>query len=105
MRLGAAVGFVTLVISIIGALTTLGIKLWAPERIELQGWTSLVLVTCFFGGLTSFLAGLALEYLAVLLLYSQGQPTFLVIDRSSDDLLLPMREERGRTPSPAETRT
>lgn len=87
LRLGAACGFVALVSSVVAGLTTLLCKLLFPDLIQVQGWTSLTLIVLFFGGLISVLVGIALEYLLIILMKTQGQPTFLVLDRGNDEVL------------------
>ena len=87
LRLGGLLGILVLGASaFLGALALVG-KLFYPEQITVRGWTSLILVTTFFGGLLSLLVGIVLEYMSTLLVQAQGKPTFFVVDRSSDDLL------------------
>jgi glycosyltransferase involved in cell wall biosynthesis len=95
LRAGAAVGMATLVASVVLGATVLVLKLLDPEWIQVRGWTSLILVVTFFGGLSSLLTGILLEYMSTLLLHIQGKPTFFVVDRSKDRLLLPLVEGRG----------
>lgn len=87
LRLGAVVGFLALLGSMVMGLFTLACKLFFPETVQAQGWASLMLAVVFFGGLTTLLVGIALEYTLIILMRTQGQPTFLVIDRSQDHLL------------------
>jgi hypothetical protein len=55
-----------------------------PGSFGAPGWGSLMVSQMFFGGLTLFLVGAVLEYVAVLVLRAQGKPVFFVIDRSQD---------------------
>ena len=55
---------------------------------EIKGWASLVVVTLFLGGLTLLLTGIIIEYMSIILLHTQGKPTFFVVDRSGDKVLL-----------------
>ncbi|HWN42146.1 MAG TPA: glycosyltransferase [Thermoanaerobaculia bacterium] len=87
LRLGALVGTLALATSIVLSVVTLVLKLLYPERIEVRGWTSLMLVSAFFGGLISVLVVIILEYMSTLLTQAQGKPTFFVVDRSKDRLL------------------
>lgn len=87
LRLGALVGTLALGTSILLGCVILALKLLYPERIDVRGWTSLMLVASFFGGLTSLLVGVILEYMATLIVQVQGKPTFFVVDRSKDELL------------------
>lgn len=84
LRLGAAVGMAAVILSLLGAAAVFILKLLVPEAIEVRGWASLMLAIFFFGGLTTFLVGVVLEYMTILLLDSQGRPPAFVVDRSSD---------------------
>lgn len=88
LRVGAWVGGAAMAGSLLAATVVLIIKLIQPERIPIQGWTSLILVVLFFGGLTSLLLSIVLEFLTNMSLHAQGKPTFFVVDRSGDDSLL-----------------
>lgn len=77
---GAAIVF-----GLLGAFN-LALKLISPERVPVQGWTSVFVTISFFGGLTTFLLGLILERLATMLTKAQGRPAFYVVDRSRDSL-------------------
>jgi len=90
LRLGATIGVLSLTASVVLSIVTVILKIAHPEWIEARGWTSLMLVIAFFGGLTSFLTGIALEYISALLLQAHGRPTFFVVDRSRDELLAPL---------------
>jgi polyisoprenyl-phosphate glycosyltransferase len=97
LRIGATIGMAALLSSALLSAAILVLKLLHPEWIRLQGWTSLILAIAFFGGLTSLLVGIVLEYMSTLLLHAQGKPTFFVIDRGKDALLRPLLE-RMETP-------
>jgi glycosyltransferase involved in cell wall biosynthesis len=87
LRLGTAVGLLALFTSLaLGAFVVI-FKLARPELVQMRGWPSLILAISFFGGLTTFLAGLAVEFSASLVLRAQGRPTFFVIDRTADNVL------------------
>jgi len=83
LRLGATIGIFAMLISLFTSMIILYRKIFTLE-ISIQGWTSLMIVILFFGGLISFVLGIVLEYVSILLLKSQGKPTFFVIDRSKD---------------------
>ncbi len=87
LRLGAGIGLTALLFALILALKTLAVKVFNPGAIPVQGWTSLFLVSLFFGGLLAFMLGIILEYISIILLHIQGKPTFFTISRLSDDIL------------------
>jgi glycosyltransferase involved in cell wall biosynthesis len=83
------------VLGLLAVLTALGFglfiligKLFFAAWINIQGWASLMMTLLFFGGLISFMLGILLEYVSIILLQSQGKPTFFVVDRSLDDLII-----------------
>lgn len=84
LRLGAVVGFAVMGLSILAGIYFLGLKLLFPEDIQVQGWTSLFLAVTFFGGLSTFMLGISLQYLSSLVLKVHGKPTYFTIDRSGD---------------------
>lgn len=104
VRLGASVGLLSMIISLLVILQITFQKLFSPDSIPVQGWTSLFLVSLFFGGLLAFMVGIALEYISVILLHIQGKPTFFTIDRFSDQILTAFyksRETDATFPAPS----
>jgi Glycosyltransferases involved in cell wall biogenesis len=89
LRFASAIGALTVFASLLLAAGTVTLKLFRPESIQLRGWASLIMTIAFFGGLTAFLLGVVLEYMSTLVLHALGKPTFFVIDRSMDALLVP----------------
>jgi len=81
LRLGTAIGFLSLVTSVTLGVGVLCLKIFSPESIQSLGWTSLSLMVLFFGGLISFLLGVALEYISHILIHSMGKPPFLIVER------------------------
>ena len=73
----------------------LAIKLVAPELIVVRGWTSIFLLILFFGGLTSMLLGVVLEFMTTVILQVKGRPPFFVVDRSRDETLRSILESPG----------
>jgi glycosyltransferase involved in cell wall biosynthesis len=88
VRLGAAIGFISISFALVMSAKTLFDKLVNPESIPVQGWASLFLAIMFFSGLLAVLLGIILEYISVILLHIQGKPTFFAVDRRSDQFLL-----------------
>lgn len=85
--LSMAIGVSSMLGSVLLGLMMLGGKLLFPDRIAIQGWTTLYFILMFFGGLSSVMLGVSLEYILIILMKIQGQPTYLVIDRSLDQPL------------------
>jgi polyisoprenyl-phosphate glycosyltransferase len=79
------------IISILGALSILvGIAisahtLWAKltHQIPVQGYTSLLIVVCFFSGIILFSLGVIAEYLALVLTTTMGKPLYITVSRPS----------------------
>ncbi len=55
----------------------------------IAGWSSLMVVSLFFGGIITLMIGILTEILSSVILHTQGKPVFFIVDRSSDRLLLP----------------
>lgn len=87
LRLGGLFGLLVVAASFLLGAVVLAQRLFFPETINAAGWTSLALISLFFGGLTTFLVGVALEYLSALGLVAHGKPVFFVVDRSVDQAL------------------
>lgn len=77
-------GAVVVALSTIAGLSVLFLNFFWPELIEVRGWTSLVVLMSFFGGVSTFMLGIALHYISTLVLKAHGKPTFFLVDRSSD---------------------
>jgi len=75
------------IISILGSLSVLlGIAisvyaLWAKlhHQIPVQGYTSLLIVVCFFSGIILLSLGVIAEYLALLLTTTMGKPLYVTV--------------------------
>ncbi len=50
-------------------------------QVEVAGWTSTIIVICFFAGCILFSLGVIAEYLGVALTSSMGKPLYLVLSR------------------------
>ncbi|QRM28273.1 glycosyltransferase [Microvirga sp. VF16] len=87
-RIGGASGLLILGASVVFGLVLLVRKLLFPETILVGGWTSLILAVVFFGGIITFLIGVALEYLSFLVTSAHGRPIFFIVDRSMDLALI-----------------
>jgi glycosyltransferase involved in cell wall biosynthesis len=95
LRVGAIIGGVSFVTSIVFGMLIFLVSLLYPDIISEKGWTSLVLINVFFGGLISIMVGIGLEYIGNLYDQSQGKPTFFVIDRKADEVLIKWFESRS----------
>jgi hypothetical protein len=67
LRLGAFLGVLVVVGSVIGSLILLYYKLFVAQSIPVVGWTSLMLTLGFFCGVIILLLGLLLEYMSILI--------------------------------------
>lgn len=86
-RLAGLIGLLAVAASAVYGLFVLAQRIFSPELVGAPGWTSLMLVLLFFGGLSALMLGVLIEYVGILLLQSQGKPTFFVVDRRQDDAL------------------
>lgn len=88
LRLGAALGLLSMGSSIVYGLWIIFLKLFGAESVNVIGWPSMMVTTLFSGGLIAFLLTLVIEYLGVILLQVQGKPPYFIVDRSDDAELL-----------------
>mgnify|MGYP003651639034 CR=1 FL=1 len=84
LRFGAMAGAFAVLIAVALEGSVLWQKFWDPAFVDVRGWTSLFSAILFFGGTTSLLLGVVVEYLSSIVLHTQGKPTFFVVDRSQD---------------------
>ena len=86
-RFGGLVGLFAIIASAILALYTIISRIVDPTTAQARGWASTMMVILFFSGLLSLLTVIILENLSIILLQSQGKPTFYIVDRKKDALL------------------
>jgi undecaprenyl-phosphate 4-deoxy-4-formamido-L-arabinose transferase len=69
------------VLSILFGATLSAFIVWARLRhqIPVQGYTSLIVVICFFSGVVLFSLGIIAEYLAVALTTGMGRPLYVTV--------------------------
>ncbi len=97
LRIGAGMGIFAMSFAIIYAINIFLDKLLNPGMVSVQGWPSTMVTILFIGGMTLFLLSLIIEYLGVILLQSQGKPTYFMVDRSQDAALLEaLRSKQNR---------
>jgi undecaprenyl-phosphate 4-deoxy-4-formamido-L-arabinose transferase len=68
-------------VSIFAALAISAYAVWGKfaHEVPIQGWTSLMIVVCFFSGLILFSLGVIAEYLAMTLTMAMGRPLYLIV--------------------------
>ena len=88
LRTGGLLGMLTFVLSLSYAIYIFLNAVFGWIEITIQGWASIVIITSFLGGITLLLTSIIIEYMSIILLHTQGKPTFFVVDRSGDELLL-----------------
>lgn len=87
LRLAAALGLGAMALATAVAGVVVAHHFIAEPSSLVRGWASLLVAILFTGGLAIFLIGVALEYLALLSLNTQGKPAFFSIDRASDRII------------------
>jgi polyisoprenyl-phosphate glycosyltransferase len=94
LRIGGLLGILTFLLSLsFGSFIFLNHFFdWAA--ITIQGWASIVVISSFLGGMSLLLISIIIEYMSIILLHTQGKPTFFVVDRSADKLLLDYFRDR-----------
>jgi len=88
LRIGGLLGILTFLLSLtFGSYIFLN-AIYGWSVITVQGWASIVVISSFLGGVSLLLISIVIEYISIILLHTQGKPTFFVVDRSADKLLL-----------------
>ena len=88
LRIGGLLGILTFILSLaFGSYIFLNV-IFGWTVINVQGWASIVVISSFLGGVSLLLISIVIEYMSIILLHTQGKPTFFVVDRSADKLLL-----------------
>ncbi|MFI9612980.1 glycosyltransferase family 2 protein [Streptomyces sp. NPDC052023] len=77
LRMITRLGFVVLVLSLIGILYALGMKIFRPD-ITVSGWTMLMVVVLFLGGTQMLSLGVLGTYIGRIYSEAQGRPLYLV---------------------------
>lgn len=87
LRLIALLGFFAIVL----AFAITAFVLWGRlhHQVPVQGWTSMIIVVCFFAGLILVSLGIIAEYLGVAVSMAMGKPPYLIVSRP------PGEERRG----------
>ena len=88
LRIGGLLGILTFILSLsFGSFIFLN-YFFGWTVIDVQGWASIVVISSLLGGVSLLLISIVIEYMSIILLHTQGKPTFFVVDRSADKLLL-----------------
>lgn len=74
--------------SILFAIVMSAFEAWQrlQHKIPVQGWTSIFIVTCLFGGMILVFLGIIAEYLGVAVSMAMGKPAYLIVSRPLEDL-------------------
>ena len=88
LRIGGLLGIFTFIASLSFASYVFLNYFFGWTLMNIQGWPSIVIISSFLGGVSLLLISIVIEYMSIILLHTQGKPTFFVIDRSTDKLLL-----------------
>ncbi|MFF1678282.1 glycosyltransferase family 2 protein [Streptomyces sp. NPDC058256] len=87
LKMITRLGFLVLVLSLVGILYTLAMKFFRPE-ITVSGWTMLMVVVLFLGGTQMLSLGVLGSYIGRIYSETQGRPLYLVrevIGRRKDE--------------------
>jgi glycosyltransferase involved in cell wall biosynthesis len=79
LRIISSIGVLSVVVSAAVASTSLYQKL--TYQVPVAGWTSLIIVVCFFSGAILFSLGVIAEYLGMALTMAMGKPLYLVVSK------------------------
>ncbi len=87
LRIISVAGF----LSVLMGIALSGISVWGKltHQIPVAGYTTIIIVICFFSGVTLFSLGVIAEYLGLALTQAMGKPLYLTVSR-------PVRDARTR---------
>ena len=88
LRFGARLGLFGMLVASLLVLAIIAAKLFNPALIPVQGWASTMVMLLAVNSTVAMQCGIAMKYLSLILQRSQGRPTFFVVDRSRDKILL-----------------
>ena len=86
-RFGLVIGLVAFMFSILYIFYIILAKSFGWFGTDVQGWASIMVAITFFGSVSLLMVGACIEHLMVVKKHLHGEPTFFVVDRSSDDML------------------
>lgn len=95
LRFGGYLGVASILFGFSFAAYVAFMELFFPGVFGARGWSSLIISSMVFGGMTLLLITAVLEYLSILVLRAQGKPTFFVVDRSRDAAIASYFKESG----------
>lgn len=83
LRFVAVMGAFSIVFALLISIWVIWQRL--QNRIPVQGWTSIFILTCFFSGLILISLGIIAEYLGVAVSMAMGKPAYLIVSRPAED--------------------
>ncbi len=87
LRGAAYLGLLVFLCCIILTVFFLITKMFFPENIAVEGWTSQIITTLFVGSGGVLILSLMSEYIVMLSKHVHGKPPFSVVDRKGDNIL------------------
>jgi undecaprenyl-phosphate 4-deoxy-4-formamido-L-arabinose transferase len=81
LRIISLLGFLSILLGMLISAHTLWAKI--NHQIPVQGYTSLLIVVCFFSGIILFSLGVIAEYLSLVLTTTMGKPLYITVARPS----------------------
>jgi undecaprenyl-phosphate 4-deoxy-4-formamido-L-arabinose transferase len=81
LRIISILGFLSVLLGLVISVHTLWAKI--AHQIPVQGYTSLLIVVCFFSGVILFSLGVIAEYLAFVVTTTMGKPLYITVSRPS----------------------
>jgi len=92
-RIGIPLGIIAFTLSILLFIFAIISTIVKLDTLVYSGWSSIIMVSLFFGGLSTLLMGFILELVSDNSLNLSSKPTYFVVDRSQDALITKSIEE------------
>jgi glycosyltransferase involved in cell wall biosynthesis len=100
LRIAGFLGILAFLLSLIFGSYIFLNAIFEWSLITVKGWASIVVISSFLGGMSLLLISIVIEYISIILLHTHGKPTFFVVDRSADRLILEyFRDQKDADPA------
>ncbi|NNE57005.1 MAG: glycosyltransferase [Hellea sp.] len=95
LRLGAFIGLLAVLVTIMLGLYVVIQKSFYPDSVPVQGWSSTIISIYFFSGVILFMVSILLELVSTLVQSTLGKPSYFLVDRTKDEPLVAFFKSRN----------
>ena len=99
LRGASYLGLLSLIVSCIFAVYFVLRKIYFPETISIDGWASQFVTTLAISSVLLVILGTIAEYISILVLESNGKPTYSIVNKDQDKVLKQFFEGSDSAPT------